>query len=136
MVHAPPQAGIDPRAVAVMTRVCRGHSCVCRMLSGCALRTTRAPGTVEGDAEPAALSVRCNAPCRAPRRTPTRIDETLRDAIRQCGLTHDRLGNEAGVAPPPLDRFSGGRRLRRRPDGRRVWCGDPRGVCARFTGPA
>ncbi len=44
------------------------------------------------------------------RKTPAPIDETLREAIRESGATHYRLGKDAGVAPAQLDRFVAGER--------------------------
>ena len=38
-------------------------------------------------------------------RKPRPIDATLRSAIKASGLTHYRLGQEAGVAPSQIDRF-------------------------------
>lgn len=38
-------------------------------------------------------------------RKPRTIDATLRIAIKASGLTHYRLGQEAGVAPSQIDRF-------------------------------
>lgn len=38
-------------------------------------------------------------------RKPRPIDSTLRQAIKASGLTHYRLGQEAGVAPSQIDRF-------------------------------
>jgi plasmid maintenance system antidote protein VapI len=38
------------------------------------------------------------------------IDEQLRAAIRDSGLTHYRIGKDAGVAPHIIDRFVSGER--------------------------
>jgi hypothetical protein len=38
-------------------------------------------------------------------RKPRPIDATLRSAIKASGLTHYRLGQDAGVAPSQIDRF-------------------------------
>jgi len=38
-------------------------------------------------------------------RKPRLIDATLRQAIKASGLTHYRLGQDAGVAPSQIDRF-------------------------------
>ena len=38
------------------------------------------------------------------------MDTTLRDAIRNSGLTHYRIGQMAGVSPTVIDRFISGAR--------------------------
>jgi transcriptional regulator with XRE-family HTH domain len=41
---------------------------------------------------------------------PAGIDEQLKAAIRESGLTHYRIGKDSGVASPIIDRFMSGER--------------------------
>ena len=40
------------------------------------------------------------------------IDEQLRDAVRGSGLSHYRVGKDAGLSPFTIDRFVAGREPR------------------------